>query len=1029
MKLKKLVIHNIASIEDAEIDFLAPPLADADVFLITGDTGAGKTTILDAVSLALYGKTPRLFNKRETAVSQGGDEVKVTDPRQLLRRNTGEGFVSLSFTGNNGRDYEACWSVARARRKPGGALQGVKRTLLRGDEVSPLEKDDLKREIEEAVGLDFEQFTRTTMLAQGDFSKFLKSEPKDKAAILEKITGTEKYAVIGRKVFEIYREKEAAWRQAVREAGEVGVMKGSERLSVRRSMAALAMRLSALERERRERQTVRECLDAMAGAEKELGEKTGELARLRLRYLEFDGGILREASEIEGLERETVETGRILERESPRLKTIGEAGNIRARLGALAGGRDEAARCAAKAEELKKTLETEILPHHESLTAEAAAAASAMEKAKTLVDEARRRLEEIGLPELRSRRRETDARRKAVVEAQRVVDVFRRNVALLADLREAAVNTGKLRDEAARELTSLLPAREEADRKFREARKKYDGQKDTLDRFARNVRARLAVGDICPVCRQVVMEEIMPEADLKTLIEGYRRDFEEAEKALRKSEAGVNRVRGSIETLSGRLEADNKEILKMETLVASDRLQALQACRTAGLPEFEGTLPDGELLSGMDAAVGAAMKELDSVVLTLDEKIAEGERRETALAALHKDYDSKVKIRDKVREDLDRLTALISGRKAEIGKYETLAASKQRENEETETHVATLVEGDWEVDWKREPLRFCGELERVAREYREKTDRLVALQSAVKRDREGLSRLGSLREKILELMPEWGDERGTMPEKRVARLDGAGADILSETSAALDAIRRAREVVGSRLEQLERLGAADAEPDRLREESEDIERRLRLVAEEKGALSQRLRDDRESRGKAAALALKAEKCGKEYEKWRRLNDYIGSNDGGKFRNVAQGYVLQNLVEAANGYMTSLAGRYRLHTVPETLAVSVEDAWQGGVVRSANTLSGGESFLVSLALALALSDIGENPRVETLFIDEGFGSLSGTPLQKAIATLRSLHMKTGRHVGIISHVEELRERIPVQIRVEQDTGSSSSTVIS
>ena len=126
-------------------------------------------------------------------------------------------------------------------------------------------------------------------------------------------------------------------------------------------------------------------------------------------------------------------------------------------------------------------------------------------------------------------------------------------------------------------------------------------------------------------------------------------------------------------------------------------------------------------------------------------------------------------------------------------------------------------------------------------------------------------------------------------------------------------------------------------------------------------------------------------------------------------------------------MRTLTDRYTLKVVPGTFIISLEDAYQGYVSRAASTISGGESFLVSLSLALALSDIGQTLSVDTLFIDEGFGTLSGEPLQNAINTLRSLHTKAGRHVGIISHIEELRERIPVQIQVQQEGNNSSSTI--
>lgn len=146
-----------------------------------------------------------------------------------------------------------------------------------------------------------------------------------------------------------------------------------------------------------------------------------------------------------------------------------------------------------------------------------------------------------------------------------------------------------------------------------------------------------------------------------------------------------------------------------------------------------------------------------------------------------------------------------------------------------------------------------------------------------------------------------------------------------------------------------------------------------------------------------------------------------------FRKIAQSYVLASLIRSANSYMKTLTDRYTLHVEPGTFVISLEDAYQGFVRRAATTISGGESFLVSLSLALALSDMGSQLSVDTLFIDEGFGTLSGEPLQHAINTLQSLRAQSGRHVGIISHVEELQERIPVQIQVRQEGNNSFSTV--
>jgi exonuclease SbcC len=207
----------------------------------------------------------------------------------------------------------------------------------------------------------------------------------------------------------------------------------------------------------------------------------------------------------------------------------------------------------------------------------------------------------------------------------------------------------------------------------------------------------------------------------------------------------------------------------------------------------------------------------------------------------------------------------------------------------------------------------------------------------------------------------------------------------------------------------------------------DNDTQLAAISEKKGAINQELKDDALKKQQLAQFRDDAKRKHDDYQRWSRLNRLIGDATGSTFRKIAQSYVLTSLIHSANSYMRTLTDRYTLKVEPATFVISLVDAYQGYVSRAASTISGGESFLVSLSLALALSDIGQQLAVDTLFIDEGFGTLSGEPLQNAINTLRSLHNKSGRHVGIISHVEELQERIPVQIQVIQEGNNSSGKV--
>ncbi|OEF23157.1 SbcC/MukB-like Walker B domain-containing protein [Vibrio rumoiensis] len=184
-----------------------------------------------------------------------------------------------------------------------------------------------------------------------------------------------------------------------------------------------------------------------------------------------------------------------------------------------------------------------------------------------------------------------------------------------------------------------------------------------------------------------------------------------------------------------------------------------------------------------------------------------------------------------------------------------------------------------------------------------------------------------------------------------------------------------------------------------------------------------------------ALFEQIENLRSQYDDWQYLHALIGSKSGDKFRKFAQGLTLDNLVYLANNQLSNLHGRYLLQRSglqdqeategavisASGLELSVVDTWQGDAIRDTKTLSGGESFLVSLALALALSDlVSHKTSIDSLFLDEGFGTLDADTLDMALNALDNLNA-SGKMIGVISHIDAMKERIPVQIKVHKKNG--------
>ncbi|MCB9529521.1 MAG: AAA family ATPase, partial [Myxococcales bacterium] len=217
MRILAIRGENLASLQRFAVDLTAAPLAGAGLYAITGPTGAGKSTLLDALCLALYDTTPRLDERGGAAIGREDDEHKLTanDVRNILRRGAGEGFAEVDFVGRDKQRYRSRWTVHRARKKADGKFQAQKVELWRLDEGGELHtlttdrKTDTLSLVAEKVGLQFDQFRRSVLLAQGEFDRFLKAEPRQRGELLEAMTGADLYRRLGQGAHRRAREQEA----------------------------------------------------------------------------------------------------------------------------------------------------------------------------------------------------------------------------------------------------------------------------------------------------------------------------------------------------------------------------------------------------------------------------------------------------------------------------------------------------------------------------------------------------------------------------------------------------------------------------------------------------------------------------------------------------------------------------------------------------------------------------------------------------------------------------------------------------
>lgn len=975
MKILAIRGRNLASLEgDFEIDFTVEPLLSAGIFAISGPTGAGKSTLLDTMCLALFARTPRTDQAKENNVKLqdvSNEQLSQSDPRFLLRRGTSSGFAEVDFMALNGHRYRTRWSVARARDKENGRLQNPRLALynLDKEEEEQGTRSDLQARIIDLIGLTFEQFTRSVLLAQNDFSTFLKAEQGEKASLLEKLTGTELYSAISRQIFERNARAKEAFDLIQTRIQGIELLTDEEENDLRIRLAGTEKELQRVEKAKAEQQALQE---AVRSIEQQI--------TIRQRQQKEAADKLVHATELLTVARHEYEKG------------VEEQQQSEARF---------------------KSLQQEILQAR---------------KLDIQLDVAIRDLShsEQQLKNVTLRKGEAEKKYQAAILRQKL---GMEEIARLTAWRERY----KEKESIAEQLSALLLHLDAASA----ARSGVEAANRSIETL-----------------RQEVVALNKQLAGLQQTSANKQQALKQAEEDYRSLEEKLKAVDAS--ALDKQIEKLRQE--REQLLIEQARLEA-----SGNIKDLRGRLQDGQpcpvcgsthhpfVNQAPVAPVSTLTLQLQDLSNKKETYIAHTRhlaRLQQQLLQLHKELaDSEAACKDMIGKQ--QLSVSRQEREETIVKEQSVQLTQS-------LSAADLLfgNGEWQKAWLRNPETFRKTLTDFARQWHENTEKLHQLErqeSAQKAECESLA-------SFLPSLEKQAEESGQLHEKNRAAfsslqaerkklLNGRSADSVEQ-----EYIRRMEELK-ERLKKLsatqteqsgiadQTRGIADQIAKDLTEASADLLRRkaaldkwtadyldssggepleviLSRYTQEKTELAFWLRTQTENKAKVSGLQEELNVRRTESERWAKLNELAGSADGAKFRRIAQGYTLDILLNYANVQLRELTRRYRLERVPETLALQVIDRDMCDEVRTVHSLSGGESFLVSLALALGLSSLSSNRmRVESLFIDEGFGSLDAETLRVAMDALESLRTQ-GRKIGVISHVQEMTERIPVRICVNR-----------
>lgn len=986
-----------------EIDFTA--LGGSGLFLIHGPTGSGKTSLFDGLTYALFGALAGTRRVERIRADRAAPDLQT---RVVFRFRMGDALYRVERTPD--------WERPR-KRGTGTTTEAGNASLFRDGRAEPIATGatGVTKAVEELLGMDVEQFTQVALLPQGEFKQLLCASSKDREELMETLFGTGRFVEIERLLDDRRRALEKAVgrnreRQAEVLAGETpgGI---AEHLAQVRAQAAEAT-VRAAELRAADAQAVRALGEATQRASRfdELDLARAEDARQLAgeAALVADRGRLERAGSAERVREQLAQARRAAEEEAARRQAaegarLAEEG-ARAELAKARAAKDEAdageaerTRLAGRVQELERAL-----PELKRLRELEAAASTEAERVRSAAADAESAVLALARAEKipAALEAEADALRPLARDAVERAGAF---AAVEAALRAAgerddlAVQLASKEKEVAAATRLATGAGEAAARAARSAAEVRAARETGLSAWL--ARTALREGQPCPVCgatdhpAPARADGHVPDEDE---VEKTRATGEAQARRAAEAEAARSREAGLLEELRNRLEGARKRELRPTDEIRAEvevRRRALEEARTA--VERLAELESGTRKARGDVVAARARSEaLEKTLAGMRE--AEG-KAHAASDELRQTLDARG-----VGPEADQELVRVAKRLQE-GEQRALAA-RAAFQEASDHHVQATTRLASAGDDRDRAARAAAEARSLAGAAcaAEGFADVSACEAAL---------LGPPDRQALQASIEKRTADGIAARKRVVELEAATTGLTRPDLAQARAIRDATAVAARE--------AGDGQI-RLEEEAARLAAQLRRLGELEA----------EAVGVEAELAVAgqvARLVGGQNVKSMSLHRFVLAAR------------LEEVAEAASARLDLMSrGRFRLRHDTSVarrnsaagLSLVVEDAWTGTDDRPVGALSGGESFLASLALALGLSDVvlrhTGGRRLDALFVDEGFGTLDEATLDVAIRALEALQL-SGRMVGVISHVAELRRRIPARIEVTPTGGGAVATV--